>query len=69
MTACATPFRRRYSNRSAVLPLILTKMFLALFWSETAFYSRRTITVTACTFAAVRSATADYEQWQYLLHQ
>ena len=45
MTACATLFNRRYSNRSAVLPLILTKMFLALFWSETAFYSRRTNTV------------------------
>ena len=43
MIAYATPFKGPVlCNRSAVLPLILTKILLALFWSETAFYSRRT---------------------------
>ena len=67
MTARATPFRRRYSNRSAVLPSIITKMFLALFWSETTFYSRRgnSSGISAWTFAVVRSA--EYEGWQHLI--
>jgi len=38
-----------HSNRSAVLLLILTKMFLALFWSKTAFYSGGTkFDIAAC---------------------
>ena len=64
MTACATPFRRRCSNRSVVLPLFRTNMFLVMFWSEAAFYSRRTNTVVAFSFAAIR--LADYEGWQHL---
>ena len=42
MIVWAKPFKGPVlCNRSAVLPLILTKILLALFRSETAFYSRR----------------------------
>ena len=50
--------RRQCCNRSVVLPLFLTKMFLVMFWSEAVFYSRRSNTVVSCTFAAIR--LADY---------
>ena len=55
------------SNRSVVFALFLTKIFLIMFWSDTAFYSRRISTVVACTFAAVR--LADHKGWQQLALQ
>ncbi len=50
---------RRPSGAGALIAMLCLpyftpcKMFLVMFWSETAFYSRRTSTVVACTFAAV----------------
>jgi len=52
---------RACSNRSVVFALFLTKIFLVMFWSETAFYSRRTSTVVACAFAA--ACLANHKGW------
>ena len=52
------------SNRNVVFALFLPKIFLVMFWSETAFYSRRTSTVVACAFAA--ACLADHKGWQHL---
>ncbi len=57
-------FKRSVRLYVVALPLFLTNIILVMFWSETAFYSRRTNTAVACAFAAIRLAY--YEGWRHL---